>query len=316
MHCLITGGLGYLGGRLIQYLLEKGYSVRVTTRGDTGKYPDLDQKITIYRVNPDIKDTWVEAIDGIDFVFHLAAPDAESAGQDPVSAMGAGSKVTWSLMESISLINPRIPIINLSTFHVYGPKAEGIISESTPPKPLHPYAISHFFSETVANFFASQNGVPMVNVRLSNAFGMPFYFDMANWSLVFNDLCMQAATSDRLCLKTAGHQKRNFITLEDTVRALYFLTDHIDDWPEDHIINLGSTFYWSIREVAGLVAERCKALWGKTVEIVVPEDSTLVQPAEFRFDVSRLENMGFSWKNQFVREIDDTLVACREWSER
>ena len=316
MHYLVTGGLGYLGGRLIEHLLEKGHSVRVTTRGDTGKFPDLNKKIAIQQVNKDVAGNWADALDGIDFVFHLAAPDAESAGRDPVEAINAGSTMTWQLFEGISRMNARIPVINLSTFHVYGLKAQGVISESTPPDPQHPYSISQFFSETVARYFVGGNNLHILNVRLSNAFGRPLYYEMAKWSLVFNDLCRQAAISNRLCLNTTGHQRRNFITMEDAVRALWFLTEHVNGWPEDHVVNLGSTLHWSIREVAELVAERCKALWDKTVEIVVPEDSTLVQPAEFSFDVSRLEQMGFACKNQYALEIDDTLVACREWSER
>jgi len=315
MHYLVTGGLGYLGGRLIEHLLEKGNSVSVTTRGDTEKYPVLNNKVTVYQVMTGEVGGWADSLDGVDFLFHLAAPDAESAGQDPVSAMAAGSEMAWNLLSEISRINTRIPVINLSTFHVYGPKARGVISESTPPDPQHPYSISQFFSETAARYFAGRNNLQIVNVRLSNAFGRPLYYEMANWSLVFNELCRQGATSSRLCLNTVGYQKRNFITMEDAVRALWFLADHVNDWPEDHVLNLGSTMHRSIREVAELVAQRCKALWGKTVKIVVPEGSTSVQPPEFSFDVSRLENMGFFWKNQFVREIDDTLVACREWSE-
>ena len=316
MHYLITGGLGYLGGRLIEHLLEKGHSVSVTTRRDTGSHPDLNKKLVIHQINISAEEDWVDALDGVDFVFHLAAPDAESAGEDPVSGINAGSTMTWKLLEEISRINTRIPVINLSTFHVYGPKAQGVVSESTPPDPQHPYSISHFFSETVARYFADRNNLQILNVRLSNAFGSPLYYEMAKWSLVFNDLCRQAAISNRICLNTAGNQKRNFITMDDAVRALYFLADHVNDWPEDHVVNLGSTLQWSIRDVADLVAERCEALWGKTVEIDVPDDSTFVQPVEFSFDVSRLEQMEFVWENQFAKEIDDTLVLCSEWGDR
>ena len=315
MHYLITGGLGYLGGRLIEYLLEKGHSVSVTTRGDTGNYPDLNKKVEIQQVNTSLEGNWSDALDGVDFIFHLAAPDAEFANRDPVSAINAGSTMTWQLLEGISRVNKRIPVINLSTFHVYGPKAQGVVSESIPPDPQHPYSISQFFSETVARYFVGRNDLQILNVRLSNAFGRPLYYEMAKWSLVFNDLCRQAAISNRLCLNTAGHQRRSFITMEDAIRALCFLADQVNDWPEDHVVNLGSTLHWSIREVAELVAERCKVLWDKTVEIVVPEDPTSVQPPAFSFDVSRLKQMGFAWKNQYAREIDDTLIACREWSK-
>ena len=153
-------------------------------------------------------------------------------------------------------------------------------------------------------------------MRLSNVFGTPMAFDSAKWSLVFNDLCMQAATSHQLCLKSVGYQKRNFITLEDAVHALTFLADRYNEWPEDHIMHVGSNIYWSIRDVAEHIADRCKVLWGKRLKIIIPEDKGDPTPKDFKFDVSRLENAGFIWQNQVEREIDCTLIACKKWGER
>lgn len=313
MFYLVTGGLGYLGGRLSEHLVSEGHRVRVTTRRSTESCPDWARKYNPYQIDINNNGNWRKALEDIDFVFHLAAPDAESAASDPISALRAGGEVTWALLDAVTDAKKRIPVINVSTFHIYGSHPEGLITESSPLRPVHPYAISHLFSEIVTQSFCDQRGISILNVRLSNAFGRPVSVDAAKWSLVFNDLCMQAATSDRLRLKSSGLQKRNFITLSDTVRALTFLSSNYEDWPNDHIIHLGSNMHWSILDVADRVAERSEFLWRKHPEVTCPQREEKRIPKDFTFDISRLQRAGFAWENDFEREIDETLLVCKEW---
>jgi UDP-glucose 4-epimerase len=313
---LVTGGLGYLGSRLVEHLLREGNRTRITTRRPVETCPDWTENWDICQVNTFDKRAWMKALKDVDFVFHMAAPDAELSGYDPKSALRAGGEMTWSLIDAISDSAKRAPVINVSTFHIYGPYTDGLITESTPPRPVHPYAVGHLFSEIVLQSLCRQKGIHALNVRLSNAFGRPIAFDTAKWSLVFNDLCMQAVTSNRLCLKSAGHQKRNFITLEDAVRGLSFLSERHEDWPEDHTIQLGSSLYLSIREVAERIAGRYEMLWGKRPEITFPENGISRDKKDFVFDVSRMQKAGFVWLNSIDKEIDDTLKLCMNWSGR
>ena len=315
MLYLVTGGLGYLGGRLLEYLVCEGHNVKVTTRRPPESWPGWAGKYNPYQIDINSNSNWRKALEDIDFVFHLAAPDAESAALDPISALRAGGEMTWTLLDAVSDAKKKIPVINVSTFHIYGPHPEGLITESSPLRPVHPYAISHLFSEIVTQSFWERRGLSILNVRLSNAFGRPIAIDAAKWSLVFNDLCMQAATSDRLRLKSSGLQKRNFITLGDTVRAIAFLSFNYKDWPDDHIMHVGSAVHWSIRDVAEHIAERSNFLWGKRLEITFPEIGENQIPKDFTFDVSRLERTGFVWENKFEQEIDNTLIACRKWEK-
>jgi UDP-glucose 4-epimerase len=314
MLYLVTGGLGYLGGRLVEYLLQEGHEIRITTRRSRESLPDWAKGYDIHKTDMQDKEIWTEALEGVDFVFHLAAPDARQAASDPISALRAGGEFTWNLLEAVANAKRQVPVIKVSTFHVYGPLVEGLIRESSCPSPEHPYAVGHLISEMVVQIFCSRRGIRGLNVRLSNALGKPVTSEACNWSLVFNDLCMQAATSDQLRLKSTGHQKRNFITLGDTVRALSFLAESRRVWPEDHVIHVGSSTHWSMRQAAEIVAGRCDKLWGKYPEIIFPKDEAESAPKDFVFDVSRLERAGFIWENQFDREIDDTLTTCKKWS--
>jgi len=314
MFFLVTGGLGYLGGRLVDHLLKEGHRVRVTTRRPPDSFPEWAKEWEIAQIAGSEKEEWLRTLEGIDLVFHLAAPDAASAAADPVSAFRAGGEMTWSLLEAISGKQRRPRIINVSTYHVYGPNVGGVITESSPVRPIHPYSVGLMLSEMTVQVFCHVNGISALNVRLSNSFGKPIASSAAKWSLVFNDLCRQAATSNTLRLNSAGYQKRNFITIEDTVAALLFIADRRENWPDDHIIHIGSNNYLSIRDVAEHIAERCKVLWGRSPEIVIPEEGPGIDDRDFIFDISRLEKLGFIWSNRIDFEIDSTLKACMEWN--
>ncbi|MBW1909672.1 MAG: SDR family oxidoreductase [Deltaproteobacteria bacterium] len=316
MFYLVTGGLGYLGGRLVEYLLNKGNRVRVTTRRPIESCPQWAKKWEILQIESLNRDAWLKAIEDINFVFHLAAPDASISGSDPVSALRAGGENTWALVDAVANTPEEIPILNVSTIHVYGSSAKGLVTETFPPRPVHPYAVGHLFSEIVTRAFCSHRNIPVLNVRLSNAFGKPVALDAAKWSLVFNDLCRQAVTSNRLYLKSAGYQKRNFITLEDTVRALLFLASRSENWPDDQTIHVGSSVNLSIREVAERIAGRCKVLWGEKPEVFFSNETGAQESNEFIFDVSRLKETGFVWRNSFDQEIDDTLEICKKWGDQ
>jgi UDP-glucose 4-epimerase len=114
-----------------------------------------------------------------------------------------------------------------------------------------------------------------------------------------------------LTLKTAGLQRRNFITLEDTVRAIEFIVQHRSAWPEDGVLHVGSSAHWSIQDVAQMVSSHCHRLLGYAPLIESPQTADLNPPAHFQFSVERLKAMGFQWNNAVDEEIEATLNICR-----
>ena len=315
MHILVTGGLGNLGGRLVDSLSNDGFQITISTRKSKADCPSWAQKFNICQVDPSNKKDWQKALIDIDFIFHLASPDAESAFTNPNTALKSSVEMTWVLLEALSDLDEKIPLINLSTFHIYGSNARNRIFEETRPAPNHPYAISHLFSETIVHRFCEKTGIKALNARLSNSFGAPLTYEAAKWSLVFNDLCLQAIVSKKLVLKTSGRQKRNFITIEDTVEALKFLLKNQENWPPNNIIHIGSELQWSILEVAELISERSRTLWSYKPELLVSVNDG-IDHSEFIFDVSVLKNMGFIWQNSINEEIDNTLKICAAWNKK
>ncbi|MFF7982244.1 SDR family oxidoreductase [Streptomyces sp. NPDC007901] len=81
---LVTGGTGFIGSWCVLALLEAGHTVRTTVR-DLGREPDLrawlhaatpfdDDRLTVVRADLEHPDGWDEAVDGCEFVLHVASP--------------------------------------------------------------------------------------------------------------------------------------------------------------------------------------------------------------------------------------------------
>ncbi|CUM67323.1 uncharacterized protein PRCAT00005016001 [Priceomyces carsonii] len=92
---LVSGGSGFVGSHCVYQLLERGYEVRTTVRSTEKKieliedfsersglsFPKLNLQVYVADLSSD--DGWEEAIDGCDYVLHVASPVPKSATKDP-----------------------------------------------------------------------------------------------------------------------------------------------------------------------------------------------------------------------------------------
>jgi len=310
MRALVVGGIGYVGGRLVAYLKKQGHHVAVTTRRTPSQIPawlNADEVLTVGQF-----ERAQSAFKNRDIIFHLAAPDEIAADKNPLEALNAGADYTWLAMQCMVDAGVSCPFIYLSTFHIYGKNAQGTVTESTIPYPVHPYGLGRYLGECVVQSFRQRHSLKTLCVRMSNSFGVPAGFDVPRWTLIFNDLCRQAILNKELVLKSPGLQERNFITLHDATRGLEFLAQKVSQWPDDGLLHLGSDDQWSVLTVAQMIADEYKTLWGQTLPIRRPEPKPGEIPNRFGFTSERLARLGFVWENPYRDEIKATLEMCRQ----
>ena len=89
---LVTGGSGFIGGWCVTGLLKQGYTVRATVRdlsreaavrAALAKVVDAGDKLSFYAANLTADDGWDAAIEGCDYVLHVASPLGVSEPKDP-----------------------------------------------------------------------------------------------------------------------------------------------------------------------------------------------------------------------------------------
>jgi len=305
---LLTGGLGYVGGRLALALREAGYVVRCGTRRNELTAPMWFPDLQMVRIAWESAESLSQACQGVDCVIHLSAMNEVEALSDPIGALQINGLASLRLLETAKQAGVS-RFIYFSTAHVYGSPLQGSIDETTLPRPVHPYSITHKVAEDfvlAAHYFKQIEGVV---IRLSNGFGAPVTSDINRWTLLVNDLCRQVVTTGEMRLNSSGTQLRDFITLGDVTRAVNHLLKLSSDQLDNGLFNVGGGLAISIFEMTERIASRWRMLTGQNIVIIRPTEDGLLPPVlDFRCD--KLNATGFKLTSDFDREIDDTLRLC------
>lgn len=307
---LITGGFGYIGGRVAKHLASLPNTHVILGSRNPIESPDwLPQASVVTTCWNDFSKLQATCKE-VDIVLHMAAMNEIDSAKDPAGALESTGVGTARLVEAAKGAQVG-QFIYLSTAHVYRAPLTGRIDESSCPHPVHPYATSHRAAEDIV-LANSSDIFKTIVLRLSNAFGTPIHPDVNRWTLLVNDLCRQAVTTGKLMLKSTGLQRRDFVTLTDVANAV----EHIMGLPQyevgDGIFNIGGAWSPTVMEVATLIANRCKEVLGYYPEISHPEPSSdeVSQLLDYRID--KLLESGFKLDSNYNAEIDGTIKLCQQ----
>ncbi len=309
---LLTGGAGYLGGRLAGFLAgHAGYEVVLGTRTPE-RLPQWAGSHGIVRTDWAEEAALARACAGVDAVVHLAGMNARHCAADPVGALAFNGLATARLVSAAC--HERVGrFIYLSTAHVYGSALVGSVDENTCPQPRHPYATSHRAAEDVVRHAQHAGRIEGLVVRLSNCFGAPADIRPDCWTLLVNDLCLQAVRTRRLVMETTGEQRRDFIALGEACRAVAHLLAAPAELCREEVLNVGGDWAPTLREMAALIAARAAAALGFDPEVQAGERTDVVGGGFTEYRIARLRASGFTTDhNAAVAELDRLLRFCQE----
>tara|TARA_B100000745_G_C20102829_1_gene377314 strand:- start:143 stop:1102 length:960 start_codon:yes stop_codon:yes gene_type:complete len=311
---LITGGLGYLGGRIADSLKRnhpKSTIVLGTSR-QISEVPDWAKPFQIVQLNI-LDPASIGKVVSSDFhaIIHLAALNEHDSFNDAKMAWETNALGTQSLLSDASEKQIQ-KFIYFSTFHVYG-NYKGIITEDSPTRPHHPYAATHRGAEDIVRFFQHYKGMNTLTLRLSNGYGYPMDSGVNRWTLVFNDLCRQVMTSGKMVINSSGKQHRDFISLHDVAATVdYFLYAIPDKWA-DGLFNLGGGSSFSIADVANKIAKVYERKYGKSIPIEIAGNDNGEIHSPVHFSIDKLKKTGFHLAGKMEKEIEQTLLLCENF---
>jgi UDP-glucose 4-epimerase len=312
---LITGGLGYIGGRIASYLQKKNPNnhIILTTRDTNKALPSWADDFTVLQLDLLDENSISDCLKDrdINVIIHLAALNEIDSMKNPGLALEVNTEGTYKLLSTAN-VNKVNRFIYFSTFHVYGETSGSVITEETPTRPFHPYAITHRAAEDLVTFFNHYHKMKTLILRLSNGYGYPMDSDINRWTLVFNDLCRQAVTSGRIILKSSGKQHRDFISLHDVARAVeHFLFAVPDKWG-DGLYNLGGKCSMSILDVAEKISDVYRIKYKKEiVEIKTGQDgSSSITLEPVKYNIEKIAKTEFTLKGDMISEIERTMDVC------
>lgn len=201
MRIALTGATGLVGAGIVERLEDEGHVIV-----SVGRHPDCDVAFDLAAG----KALPPGALDGCDALVHAAGIIDEDFAQ-PGLAQAKAHGGAAALLEACSRSGVR-KLAYISSAHVYGP-LEGLIDEGTATDPRTPYARAHLATETLFRE-AAGFGTALLVARPCAVYGPladPARF--ARWSLIPFDFPRQAMAG-RIVLKSAGLQRRNFVSAE------------------------------------------------------------------------------------------------------
>ena len=309
MRILVTGGHGFLGGRIGEFLYQAGHQIVLGSRDNVDSPLWLPASVTAQTEWND--EVSLERIcNGVDVVIHAAGMNAQDCVSNPTSAFEFNGLATARLFEAARRAGVK-RFIYFSTAHVYASPLAGVITEETSLNNQHPYATSHVAGECAVLRTGGSGEIDGVVLRLSNAFGAPTEKEVNCWSLLVNDLCMRAVQNKQMVLRSSGMQQRDFIALAEVARVVEHLSVCNLDTQAPRIFNLGSGVSKTVYEMALQVQERCKKALGFEPKLMRPVTCEDEVHESLHFRLENLAKMGIRIKQDNNAELDELLIFCQ-----
>lgn len=286
MKALITGGAGFAGSHLTEYLLAVGYEVTVLAlaQEDTAHLNTLTRPVHIERVDLRNAVELKAILEGLrpDQVYHLAALTSPTESfRDPTETYAVNFDGTLHLLEACRELAGACRVLVVSSSEVYGHVEEGALPlrEETPLRPANPYAGSKAAAEMLAYQFFRSYGLQLVRVRPFNHTG-----PRQSPAFVCSDFARQVAEITlglRRPLMTVGNieVRRDFSDVRDIVMGYNLL---LEKGTPGEVYQLGSGCAVPVEQVLRILLGFCPqrievrtdpsrrrasdapALWGET----------------------------------------------------
>ena len=223
MNALITGGLGFIGSNLVDFLVSKKWDITVIDNLSTGSldYKNLEAEYWIKNVD----ELTFEDIQDFEYVFHLAAlPRIQPSFDEPIEHEDANVIITIKLLELLKQSKKLKKLVYSASSACYGTPKNYPTPESEQIQILSPYALQKYSSEQYCLILGERFNIPVITLRYFNAYG-PRSFNPNNtqnaYSSVIGVFNAQKNNNTQLTITGDGSQKRDFVHAKDIANANY-----------------------------------------------------------------------------------------------
>jgi dTDP-glucose 4,6-dehydratase len=298
---VVTGGAGFLGSHLCDFLLDKGHRVICVDNLETGSLENIAHRRddTFAFIYQDVTEPiWID--EPVDFVFHLAAlASPVDYLRAPLASLKVGSYGTHHALGLAKWKRARFLIS--STSEVYGdpevhPQPETYWGNVNPIGPRGVYDEAKRYAEALTMTYHEQQGVDTAIARIFNTYGPRMRKNDGRASVNFLN---QAIAGKPLTVYGDGSQTRSLCYVDDLIRGLFALAESGENLP----VNLGNPNH----EVTMLeLAETVIRVAGSPSEIVF-EALPIDDPQVRRPDISRARAV-LGWEPEI-----DLEEGLRRW---
>jgi GDP-4-dehydro-6-deoxy-D-mannose reductase len=313
LRALITGISGFVGSHLAEYLLaHTDWQLSGTVYGRTDNIAHLRDRLTLYPAELSRMEVVRFIIEEVrpDFVFHLAAQPIPALSRvDPWFTLENNIRVQLNILEVMAQMHLDGRVLVVGSSEEYGQVSPDDlpIAETTPLRPLTPYAVSKIAQDYLGLQYHLSHGVQAVRVRPFNHIG-----PRQRQGFVAPDFAVQIAEIEaglHAPSIAVGNldDARDFSDVRDIVRGYYLV---LTQGRPGEVYNLGSGRSYTVRSMLDTLLQ----LSGREITVVQdPERMRANSVHEVVADCGKVQDAtGWQVEIPFQQSLRDVLDFWRE----
>lgn len=257
---LVTGGAGFIGSNIVEYLLKHGAGhVRVLDNLATGSMDNIrgfEENAAFEFVRGDIRDaeTCAEACQDVHLVCHQAALGSVPRSlRDPITTHQVNASGFLNVLEAAHQANVK-RVVYASSSSVYGDEKELPKQEGRLGQPISPYAVSKLSNEQYAEVFARLFNMDVIGLRYFNVFG-PRQDPSGPYAAVVPIFINSLLNGMPVFIDGDGSQTRDFTFVENAVQANIKALTVEDTRAAGEVFNVAVGENFSVLELFNTIAE-------------------------------------------------------------
>jgi dTDP-glucose 4,6-dehydratase len=291
---VVTGGAGFLGSHLCEFLLGKDFRVICVDNLETSSLENLEhlRDDAFVFLNHDMVEH-LELAEPVDVVYHLAALASPiDYLRQPLHSLKVGSYGTHHALGLAKFKRARFLLA--STSEVYGdpqvhPQPESYWGNVNPIGPRGVYDEAKRYAEALTMAYHSQQGVDTAIVRIFNTYGPRM---RSHDGRAIPTFVRQALENSPITVFGQGQQTRSFCYVDDLIRGLHLLAESDEHLP----VNLGNPEEFTILELAQTVIRLTSSKSEIVYEALPVDDPQVRQP-----DITRARQV-LGWEPEIQLE--------------
>jgi UDP-glucose 4-epimerase len=257
LKVLVTGGAGFIGSHLVDFLMAKGFNVRVVdnlSSGDVNNVKGWFGDKNFEFIEGDLKSSEIasESVVDVSLVFHLAAnPDVRVGEADPFIHLRENLLLTFNVLEAMRKSEKAKRIIFASTSTVYGEaKVFPTAEDYGPLLPISVYGAAKLGCEALISSYCHTFGFSGVLLRFANIVGA-----RAKHGVVVDFVRKLKKNSKELEILGDGKQRKSYLHVKDLASAFFAVLPFLERCGSVEVFNVGSLDWIDVKRIAEIICE-------------------------------------------------------------
>ncbi len=252
MNVLITGGAGFIGTHLSNYLYNNGCNLTLVDNLSNSDQRNINRNVDFIKKDLSQEGSLSNIVtQEYDVIFHLAS-NKEVNNKNRSSQFQKNTSMTHKLLEAANDANIE-NVVYTSSSTVYGEAPQPTPEDYAPLEPISVYRASKLANEGLLSAYAHSYGFTVWNFRFANIVGPGLR------GAVIPDFIEKLRTNpDVLPILGNGRQEKSYMHIEDCIDAMCHLITHADKNSPDrrlHTFNLGTSTTTSVNQIAEIVSD-------------------------------------------------------------